>query len=148
MSFSYSDDPATSDLDATRWFIPDTVDVGHRVEDEDINFLLANFGGPIQAAAIANEQLAGKASAQANKTVGKLKIELNSLAASFTARADTLRQMIGTELAQIFVGGLTVSGKVAADTDADAVQPAFSVGQDDHPGTGDPRNRFPPGTIP
>lgn len=148
MSFSYSGDPAGSDLDATRYFIPDKVDVGHRVEDEEINFLLANFGGPIHAAAIAVEALAGEFADRASKTVGKLKIEQGNIAKAFAARGELLRSMIGTDLAQIFVGGLKISEKLGLDTAQDDVQPSFAVGQDDHPGTGAALNRFPPGVIP
>ncbi len=50
-------------------------------------------------------------------------------------------QMVGEDgaiqiAAEMFAGGLTISGKEALDSDTDATQPQFHIGQDDHPNSG------------
>lgn len=139
MTWTYSGDPASSDKDAVRWLCGDTVSTNPLAQDEEIAYALANFGGTIHAAAVTCEAISGRfaSGALTSKKVGSLALGFANPAESFAARAKELRRLIGTDLAEIFVGGLTIDEKETLGTDEGAVQPAFSRGQDDAPGTRD-----------
>ena len=50
--------------------------------------------------------------------------------------ANKLRDQVGTtnKRAEVFAGGLTISGKDTLDSDSDAVQPGFKIGEFDWDG--------------
>ena len=138
MTWTYSGDPTDSDLDAVRFLVTDTDITDQLAQNEEIDYTLATFGGPIHAAAVVCEQIAGQfARSASRKKVGNLTIQGGDRAAHFADRCKTLRRLIATDLADILVGGLTISEKVTFGQDTNAVQPSFAKEQDDFPGTGD-----------
>lgn len=138
MTWTYSGDPAASDLDAVRWLVGDTNSSDQLVQDEEIAYALANYGGPVHAAAVVCEQISGQFSREAvSKKVGSLSINFGAKAKEYANRCKQLRRLIATDLTEIFAGGLSISEKETLASDTDAVQPSFAKGQDDHPGVSD-----------
>lgn len=135
MSWSYSGDPAASDLDEVRFLVGDTDTTDQLVSNEEVAWSIANSAGTIQAAATLCEALASKFAREVDKSIGSLSVSAASRSGHFSARAAALRVQ-AIALCEVFVGGLSISGKQALDLDADAVQPAFRVGQDDNPRAG------------
>ena len=84
---------------------------------------------------ITADAIAAKFSRQADKRIGKLSISLSQRAKAYSALAGTLRVKSATS-SEVFFGGQSIAGKLTLAEDDDAVQPRFSVGQDDYPGTG------------
>lgn len=77
-----------------------------------------------------------------DKTNLSLKLSNSQLSEQYKDCARRLRarggQFVGEDgaiqiAAEVFAGGLTISGKIGLSTDADAVQPDFAKGQFDHP---------------
>ncbi len=138
MTWSYSGDPATNDKDAVRWLVDDIDSTNQLVQNEEINWALSQFGGPIQTAAVVCEQIAGQlAKGAIMKKVGSLTISRGEAAKQYQERCKTLRKLIGTKMSDLFVGGLSISEKEQMAQENDAVQPFANRGQDDFPGTRD-----------
>lgn len=148
MSWSYSFDPTTSDVDAVRFEIQDTNASSPLLQNEEIAAAIlretgsaaatpaALLDGPLFAsAARCMEALARLFSAQADQQVGELQINYSRQADGYTKRAKELRAK-----AQGFhaptSGGLSESAKQAEQDDPDRVQPAFYKDQFDSPYTG------------
>lgn len=58
MSWSYSGNPANSDLDALRFMLKDTVESDPLLTDEEINFILENYPGKNARLAVGFRQCA------------------------------------------------------------------------------------------
>ena len=127
MTWTYSGDPASSNKDAVRFLVGDTVETDKLVQDEEIDFALANEGGVTNAAVAICRAVAAKFSRQADKTVGKLSISLSQKAAAYHALADKIEQK-ASRLAIPYAGGLVVSERESLLTDTSAVQPIFRRG--------------------
>lgn len=144
MTFSYSPTLARA-LDRVRFLLGDTVDAGHLVENQEITYVLA--AQPIEtfAAAAIAESLAGRFAAQADVSIGATSISNGDRAARFRELAVSLRRAGGSigggdgtgvpTVASMYVGGASIDARTTLQTDTSIIQPAFRIGQDDHPGT-------------
>ncbi len=137
MSWSYSGDPANSDLDQARFLINDTDLNDQLLSDQEIEWAISEQSTIVLAAALCLRALANRFSRMVTRKVGDLWVNCSDLSKAFAARAKELDPngaTTGTLLALPSFGGLTISGKEALDTDTDAVQPSFSRGMNDYPG--------------
>jgi len=135
MTWTYAGTPgeATADelRDAVRFRIGDTDETDKQITDEEIAYLLDQSGDSVAVASIqAIVSLISKYSRQADVRMGKTAIRAGQRASAYRSLLAQMR-MEQTILASVFAGGLTKSGKDSMASDTDAVQPAFSVGQDD-----------------
>ena len=156
MSWSYSGDPADSDLDLVRFYVGDTDSRWELLQDEEILHVISQQTSFVDTSTSLPDIEAYRASAilvdalcafwarfvstknkSLNVDAGKRFENGKVLARRLWARAGVSISEDGRQavVAGIFVGGLTLSGKRTLDADTDAVQPAFRKGQDDHPGT-------------
>jgi hypothetical protein len=136
MTWSYSGDPSASSKDAVRFLSGDTDSAWPLCTNEEILYVLGQQSNVTLAAAEVCDAIATKFSRQADTTNGKTSISASQRAQAYSNRAVSLRQQASSDGAPaFFVGGLSRSGKVALDSDSDAVQPAFSIGMDDLPGS-------------
>ena len=146
MTWSYSGDPSTSDKDAVRFWSGDVDDCDPLVSNEEILYVLSEQPHVKLAAADILDELANKFAIEVDKSVDGVRESAGKRSEAFSKRADKLRKR-GSTSAPWFVGGLSKSGKDDLRSDEDAVQPTFSLGQDDYPGTTqdggdvDPHNR-------
>lgn len=131
MTNEYSGDPATSDKDAIRFYIGDTVDP-FLFQDEEIDFLVTSEGGAPQAAIRALFSLATRFAQQADKQVGDLKISYGARATTFLAMAKELRKRMIVPVP--WVSGISISEKFSVETDIDRVPSHVRLGQDDYSG--------------
>lgn len=123
--WSYTGNPASRIVDAVRFLIDDTDSSSPKINDNEIEFLLAARGSnTYYAAADAAEFLAAKYSAKAgvSKTVGDL-----TLAHSIGGQATEYRNLARTLRARgaVLTAGVPIAGG-AADRD-----PIFSIGMTD-----------------
>lgn len=140
MAWTYTDAPATVPGDAVRVLLGDTDSADPQpVSDAEILWFLSECGSNAYlAAAMAAEKLAGYYARQADTSNGSLSVGASARSAAFGKLATRLRaRAVQQGGAQVFVGGLTESGKDDLASDSDAVQPMFKRGQDDLPGTGE-----------
>lgn len=140
MSWSYDASMlATSALFRVRFLSGDVDTTDQLVQDEEITYLLTQTTNETIAAAMVLEHLSRKFSRYASKRIGSLSITAAERASAFAKRASELRTEAGI-LCEVFVGGISISGKEALDEDSDAVQPSFRMGQDDNPRAPNERN--------
>ena len=133
MTWTYSGNPADSDRDKVRFLVFDTDTNDQLLSNEEIAWLLSEQTNVYLAAANAAEVIAAKFAKDITRSAVGLSATVGNRAQFYLDLADTLRDQGGTtnQRAEVFAGGLTVSGKDSLDSDSDAVQPSFRIGEFD-----------------
>lgn len=143
MPWTYGDAPATVPRDAVRMELGDiNASDPTPLTDASIAYYLTQEGDNVlRAAARGAGVLASYYGRQTDYSMGGLSQSASQRAAYFKALATTLlRRAMEASGAEVFTGGLTISGKETLDEDTDAIQPNFRVGGDDFPSSNvDPR---------
>jgi len=91
MTWSY-DTSLVIDKDKVRFYIGDTDTDDQLLQDEEINFLLAESSNVLLAASRAAKAIAAKFSRQADKAVGNLRISLSQKAQAYMTLATDLEK--------------------------------------------------------
>lgn len=136
MTWTYSGNPAASNLDALRFTIGDTNSADQQMSDEEMLYLISAHGSVRAAAIAACDALVAKhatGGTGVDKTVGDLSISGSQRAASFAALRDRLIRQSALAAAPM-AGGISVADKVATEDDTDRTSPSFRRGQFDAPG--------------
>jgi len=137
--YGWTYDPST-DIGKVRLLIGDTNSSDRLLLDSEIQFFLDQSSGELYAAAIAAcYAIAGKFARSADFTNLSLSVSASQRAEAYRQLAKDLAAQLasgatGSGGASMFVGGASISGKESLSEDSDAVQPSFSIGQDDEPG--------------
>ena len=135
---AWSFDPALStDKDKVRLYIGDTDSTNPQVADETIEATLVLYPDPMLAAAVIARSLAAQYGRDVTYHAGSVGENSSDLARFYLDLAKELDPMGVTRaipLAQISVGGLSLSDKDTLDSNTDAGPPSFSKGMDDIPG--------------
>tara|TARA_A100001391_G_scaffold70347_3_gene44940 strand:- start:1682 stop:2125 length:444 start_codon:yes stop_codon:yes gene_type:complete len=133
MTWTYSGDPANNDRDKVRFLVFDTDTNEQLLSDEEIAWLLSEQTNVYLAAANAAEVIAAKFAKDISRSVVGISATPGGRAEFYLELAEKLRNQIGTtnKRAEVFAGGLTISGKESLDGDTDAVQPGFKIGDFD-----------------
>jgi hypothetical protein len=132
VTWSYSGDPSASDLDAVRFYVGDTTTTRQLLQDEEVNFTLAEHSNQRLAAAVCADAIAAKFAREADQRVGDISKSLSQVSKAFTALATKLRAEVGKRAAPSFPAA-SRDWKQTQREDTDLVQPAFAVGQGDSP---------------
>lgn len=138
MSWSYSGDPSSSDKDAVRFNIGDTIEADPQLQDEEILYLLDINGGSIQQATIdAFKALISKYSRFVNEKVGDVSNALSDRLENFKLALSEYERKL-TAFVVPFAGGISVAGKKANERNTALIEPFFNRPQFDNPrATGD-----------
>lgn len=137
MTWSYSGDPANSELDQVRFLVNDTDRDDQLLQDEEIDWAISQQSTVTLAAALCLRALANRFSRMVTRKIGDLWVSCSDMAPAFAARAEELDPGGATSavpLALPSFGGLSHDEKDTLDSDTDAVQPSFSRGMNDYPG--------------
>lgn len=136
MTWTYSGNPADSDRDKVRFLVFDTDTNEQLLSDEEIAWLLTEQTNIYLAAANAAEAIAAKFAKDITRSAVGLSANVGNRAQFYLELANKLRDQVGTtnKRAEVFAGGLTISGKDTLDSDSDAVQPGFKIGEFDWDG--------------
>lgn len=147
-NWTYSGNPADSDLDAVRFLIRDTDEANAKVSDEEITWLLTQGGGVYWAAISAADHIATSFSNQARtKTVGALSITYEASASEYRLLARDLRlRRIRMGAFTPYSGGISIADKRENVLDSDRSKPAFSRGMHDNPSSYVDERTSPPST--
>jgi hypothetical protein len=136
MPWSYSGDPASSDKDAVRFLLGDTLSSDEQLQDAEINFLIDQQGGNVYlAASMGANMLASKYARLVDKSVGDLRISYGSRQKAYLALSDALAAQAitsGAGLAAPYAGGISVSDKEIDIDNTDRVAPSFKKGMHDY----------------
>jgi hypothetical protein len=135
MTFTYSGDPADSDLDAVRFLsLQNSSGDDVLIEDEEIEYLLGQGSGVYRTAAEVCNRLALKYGSRASiVTIGKLSVEYAGRAAEYSSRCGILRREAAVRGSVPFAGGVDQADLDATAADTSLVPPKFTIGQDDSP---------------
>jgi hypothetical protein len=135
MTWSYSEDPASSDRDQVRFYCGDTNEQLQLLTDEEIDFLLAQwesaFNSALYVAAVACEVLATKFATLVNVSADGVTVDFGSLSQKYNDLAASLRDqykaLYGNE------GPLVASDMANAGPDDPTIPPLiFGVGWTDN----------------
>ena len=141
MVWTYSGDPAASDLDAVRFLLGDTVEASAIFQDEELEWVLTQASNVYIAASIAAESAAsafeGAAGDVKTKTVGALSISYDSEKAEKYRKLSRQLRFQGALHSTIvpYSGGISKADKETQEDDTDWVRPNFSIGMHDNEGT-------------
>ena len=132
-TFTYSGDPALSQLDEVRFLIQDTDRDDFELGDEEVNYLLTRHGDASAAAIAACNVLAAKYAGLVDKAVGDLQLSLSQRTEHFRDLAKHLSTTAGgsTTRPKPRIMGRTFTQKDEAVEDTDRIGTAFSRGMDD-----------------
>lgn len=138
----YGGNPGTSTTDAVRLLVFDTSTSTGDVflTDTEYTFLLGRTDTVDEAAAEAARTIAAKFSKDADKRVGRLRIELSQKSKAYlrlAERFDTAVAHASLTGVSPFLGGRSKSAKEAAEDDSDRVDTFFEREMWDIPGAAD-----------
>lgn len=135
MTWTYS--ATSSGLTARNYIrlrVGDTSSGNQRIQDEEIDAILAVYGDTLLSAAVVAETVAGSYAGRGiQKKVGGLSISLNQASEHYSQLARNLRAEASMR-AMPYAGGISEATVQAEEQDPDRVRPAFTVGQFDDPG--------------
>lgn len=101
MSWSYSGNPATSDLDAVRFYTGDTDEELPLLQNEDIEFLLSRwmpiYKSVLLTSAVAAEIIAGKFARQVSVNADGVSVGISELQTKYEQLATSLRDQYKME---------------------------------------------------
>ena len=129
MSWSYSGNPASSDLDQVRFYVSDTDSARPLLADEEIAFLLAQwkpaYDSPLYVSAVACEVIAGKFASEVNVSADGANVDSGSLQQKYLLLANSLRSQYRNLYA---MSSPDISELMALDWDPDLVPLTFGTG--------------------
>lgn len=132
MTLAWSYDPdqiMTSPKDKVRFLVGDVVAAEPLVQDEEIQFALAEHRNIYEAAAAVCDSIAALYSRKVDHTTGEVSTSHSQRAKAYADRAKELRQQAKSKSmagAAPLAGGITVLGKEAAAKDTNRVKPFFT----------------------
>lgn len=131
-SSSLGTSSTNADLMAVRLTIGDTDTTDQQLQNEEIRYLLATYGGVTDASIHAAEALAAKYARQVDKKVGDLSISASAKVEHYTTIASSLRNSVSVA-ALPYAGGTSISRKETVAADSDRVSPSVWRGLHDDP---------------
>jgi hypothetical protein len=137
MSWSY-ETPDYSNKDAVRFLVGDTNPDQKLLENEEINWLLAQNTSVYVAASEAAKAIAALYGREVDKQVGDLRISASQRQKQYLDLAKQLRSRAAQSVSP-YAGGISRSDKQSVVANTDRVPPAFERGMFDNPGTLNPR---------
>lgn len=132
MSFNYSGDPSTSDLDAIRFLIGDTDETEHQLSDEEINWLVVIWAGKSSVywtASMAATSIAAKYTREINISSDNESLGTSELQKKYLDLAVSLRALHESLLS----GGTVDAGGIDSGEQPDltVTPPSFGTGMHD-----------------
>ena len=131
MAFTWTGDPAASDIEAVRWEIYDTVEASAKFQDAEIQYAIDQEYTIYNAAARLCEQLQVRYTDAASRTMGPLKVDMGDLAKTYAEKAKALRKR-AVVYGKPYAGGESKAKEELFEADSNLKQPIFSKGMMDN----------------
>lgn len=132
-NWTYSHNPAVSELDAVRFNIGDTNSDAKLLDDNEILYTLVLEGNVRQASIACLQNLITVYARQVDKSSDKKSQSLSQRVESFQTALDRLLERQSMSALNIFAGGQSRAGKDTQRANTDRVRPAFSKDMMDNP---------------
>jgi hypothetical protein len=129
MSWTYSGNPAASDLDRLRFELGDTVAATPLLANEEINFIIAQESKWARRIARGLRSIGHKLLQQPNFGLDRWREDRHQVAQSFLTRADELEKT--GRMAGVYAGGISTSDKDTQKDDEDYDKPFASLTMDE-----------------
>jgi hypothetical protein len=134
MAWTYDGNPSSSDKNEVRFLIGDTDPLDPLLQDEEIEFLIADEGSARKAAPVAAEAISAKFSRMADEKVGQVEKDFSQLAEAYRKLAADLRRRFALRaLAKPYAGGISKADKAIDESSDDRVHPAFERDMHENP---------------
>lgn len=127
MTASYSGNPATSPVDATRFLIGDTDPCQWYLQNDEIAYVLAQYNNsPPNAAIPCVYRIIAKLTRLADESVGQVKISYSQKSKAYRVMIQDLRNQIATGDITPYAGGIAVSDVINVNCNGNRVRPDFT----------------------
>lgn len=130
MGWTYSGNPSTSTTDEVRFLVGDTVEDDPLLQDEELAYLVTEYGGDtLRAAAAACDQLANRFARDVTKSGDGLSISSGERHRQFAERAAALRKQKAEKFSRgtPFAGGISKIDKDSREGDSDRIGTAITL---------------------
>jgi len=125
--WSYSGNPANSAKDAVRFEIGDTDQTDPLLQDEEINYFLAQYNNFVLNTAIrCLEAIMAKFSRMVNEAVGGVRIDFTDRIKNMDLMKRAIIQRLATESATPYAGGIFVSDEINNLNNPNIILPDFT----------------------
>lgn len=127
MTWTYSGNPASSDVDNVRFRIGDTNTSDQQLSDEEIEWLLTQYGTAIGAALGACDALIAKYARLVDSRSADVSVSSSQRLAHYRDLKTTLQSQ-SASIAGVapYVGGISIAAKESVEQDTDRVKPFFT----------------------
>lgn len=138
MTWTYGNNPTSSNRDAVRLHIQDVNVSDQLFSDEEIAYFLSTEGDNVRlAASQAAYALSFKFNRLADRNIGDLKVAYLHRAENYLKMAQALKNEASARFASPYCGGISIADKDAVISDTDRVNPSFRKGMHDADGETD-----------
>lgn len=138
MTWSYSGDPATSDLDAVRFYVQDTREDFPLLSNEEIQYVLITwmpvFDSVVYCAAVCAEVIASKFAREVSVSADGVSVGANELQQKYKTLAEDLRDQ--WQEIQAAGAGAEIPSDVWSGWDEGIARTVFALGMHDNPEVG------------
>lgn len=137
MTFTYTADPESEDIDAVRLLVGDVDSTEVQLQDEEIQFLIDTWsykGSMYYVASMAAETIASRYTREINISADSQNIQMSELQQKYLTMGERLRMLHN----QLLAGGIVDAGGITAGEQPDpTVKPlSFGLGMHDDPEAG------------
>lgn len=124
MAFTWTGDPANSNIEAIRWYIDDTASSNAKFQDAEITYAYNQEVSILGASALLCEQLAAKYAGEANRSLGPMSISLSNLSKQYENKAQMYRRR-KIAYAKPYAANISETDRDTWEDDSDVNQPVF-----------------------
>lgn len=134
MTWTYSGDPSSSDLDTIRFLVGDTETTEQKISNEEIDYLIDEWDADVyEAASAAALHLSNTAASWLTYSADGSSLSLSEAQDKYARLAERLQAQKNRKLrAAPYVGGMEVGDVHAHDQDVSVVHTDFGTGMHDN----------------
>jgi len=129
--FTWTGDPAASNIEKVRWEVYDIDSSNAKFQDAEIQYAIDQEHTIFSAAARLCEQLQVRYTDAASRTMGPLKVDMGELAKTYAEKAKALRKR-AIVYGKAYAGGESIAKEELFEADSSLKQPIFSKGMMDN----------------
>lgn len=119
MTWTYSGNPSNSQLDAIRFIIGDTDTTDQLLSNEEINYMITEYGDSRHAASESCRAIAAKFARLMSRSIGGLSADFSAKYRQYLELAESIETNEELRPVAPYISGYSRSAKEAVDSDTD-----------------------------